>query len=177
MVTLHNPIPEAAEEVTVHPGKIEHPRPARRPACPVDCDDSDSSACCAECDDSTAWHASILFNKDLQDDTPASQRPQKKKIKVRNVSDRPIQVGSHYHFAEVNPGLKVIENSSDANVEPELAKCDEAKGRRLNIAAGKSVRFEPGDECWVELVEFQGEAKGRRVSKIQGLRMETVDEP
>lgn len=93
------------------------------------------------------------------------------------MSDRPIQVGSHYHFAEVNPGLKVIENSSDANVEPELAKCDEAKGRRLNIAAGKSVRFEPGDECWVELVEFQGEAKGRRVSKIQGLRMETVDEP
>ncbi|WP_409475104.1 urease subunit beta [Streptomyces sp. HC307] len=161
----------------VHPGKIEHPQPARKPGCPVDCDDSDSSTCCDECDDAATWHASIFFNKDLQDDKETAQKPQKKKIKVKNKSDRPIQVGSHYHFAEVNPGLKVIAGSSSNTGDQELLTCDEAKGRRLNIAAGKSVRFEPGDECWVELVEFQGKAKGRKVSEIKGLRKETVDEP
>ncbi len=165
LVTIHDPIPEAAEEPVVHPGKNEHPTPPRKASCPVDCDDTDPSACCDACDDTASWHESIKFNKDLQGDA------QKKTIKVRNTSDRPIQVGSHYHFAEANPGLTVIESPVGTPAsDPLLWNCVEAKGRRLNIAAGKSVRFEPGDECCVELVEIAGEAKGGKTSKIQGLR-------
>jgi urease subunit gamma/beta len=174
LVTIHNPIPEAAEELVLHPGKIEHPRPARKPGCPVDCKDTDPSTCCDNCDDSTDWHASVFFNKHLQDDQQTAQKPQKKKIKVKNTSDRPVQVGSHYHFAEVNPGLKVLQDSSGSTTVQELLACDDAKGRRLNIPAGTSVRFEPGDECCVELVEFEGEAKNCTVSAIKGLRKEPV---
>ena len=61
---------------------------------------------------------------------------------VRNTGDRPVQVGSHYHFFEVNDALK-FERSS-------------ARGMRLNIPAGTSVRFEPGEEKEVTLVEFAG---------------------
>ncbi|WP_324606377.1 urease subunit beta [Streptomyces cellulosae] len=103
-----------------------------------------------------------MFNENLQRD--------KKTIKVRNTSDRPVQVGSHYHFAEVNPGLKVIENPVGTSVPDQpLKDCAEAKGRRLNIAAGTSVRFEPGDVCCVELVKIEGDAKNDP-RKIQGLR-------
>jgi urease beta subunit len=63
-------------------------------------------------------------------------------VLVRNTGDRPIQVGSHFHFFEVNPALKF-----------ERA---EAYGCRLNIAAGTAVRFEPGEEKEVTLVEFAG---------------------
>ena len=97
---------------------------------------------------------------------------------MKNVSDRPIQVGSHYHFAEVNPGLKVLKVEVPADPRPtdqkagqadqaahqELVSCAAARNRRLNIAAGTSVRFEPGDECCVELVEIQGQ------KQIKGLR-------
>ncbi|MFK4120922.1 urease subunit beta [Streptomyces longwoodensis] len=172
MVTLHNPIPEAAEEPVLHPGKVEHPRPPRKPGCPVNCTD-DPSSCC-EGEDSADWHASIFFNRDLQDDQQTTRKPQKKKIKVKNTSDRPIQVGSHYHFAEVNPGLKVVQDSSGDTTVQDLLTCDDAKGRRLNIPAATSVRFEPGDECCVELVEFEGEAKNCTVSAIRGLRKEPV---
>lgn len=169
LVTIHNPIPEAADELVLHPGKIEHPRPARKPGCPVDCKDTAPSDCCDACDDTASWHESIKFNKHLQGDA------QKKAIKVRNTSDRPIQVGSHYHFAEVNPGLTVIESPVGTPAsDPLLRNCAEAKGRRLNIPAGTSVRFEPGDECCVELVEFEGEARNRNVSAIRGLRKEAV---
>ncbi|WP_369198611.1 urease subunit beta [Streptomyces djakartensis] len=144
----------------------------RKPGCPVNCSDDPSSNC--ECDDSADWHASIFFNRDLQDDQQTTQRPQKKKIKVKNTSDRPIQVGSHYHFAEVNPGLKVIQDSSGDTTVQDLLTCDDAKGRRLNIPAATSVRFEPGDECCVELVEFEGDAKNCTVRAIQGLRKEPV---
>lgn len=61
---------------------------------------------------------------------------------VANTGDRPIQVGSHYHFFETNPAL-----SFDR---------DAARGMRLNIAAGTAVRFEPGQEREVELVELAG---------------------
>lgn len=67
------------------------------------------------------------------------------KITVRHTGDRPVQVGSHYHFFEVNEAL-----------EFERAQ---ARGMRLNIAAGTSVRFEPGEEKDVDLVEFAGERK------------------
>jgi urease subunit gamma/beta len=162
LVTIHDPLPEATQEPEVYPGKVEHPQPARRPECPVDCDDTDSSACCDECADAASWHEAIAFNEDLQGN--------KKTIKVRNTSDRPVQVGSHYHFAEVNPGLKVVENPVGTSVPDQpLKDCAEAKGRRLNIAAGTSVRFEPGDVCCVELVKIEGDAKND-TRKIQGLR-------
>jgi len=65
------------------------------------------------------------------------------KVKVANTGDRPIQVGSHYHFFETNQALR-FERAA-------------AKGFRLNIAAGTAVRFEPGQEREVELVAFGGD--------------------
>jgi urease subunit beta len=61
---------------------------------------------------------------------------------VENTGDRPIQVGSHYHFAETNPGLRFDRAA--------------ARGMRLNIASGTAVRFEPGQQRTVELVEYAG---------------------
>ena len=66
-------------------------------------------------------------------------------VVVQNTSDRPIQVGSHYHFAETNAAL---------GFERALAH-----GMRLNIASGLAVRFEPGQQRTVELVEFAGHRK------------------
>jgi urease subunit beta len=63
-------------------------------------------------------------------------------ITVANSGDRPIQIGSHFHFYEVNPAL--------------LFDRELARGMRLNIPAGTAVRFEPGDEKTVELVNFVG---------------------
>ena len=63
-------------------------------------------------------------------------------VTVANAGDRPIQVGSHYHFAETNDALRFDRAS--------------ARGFRLNIAAGTSMRFEPGQERTVELVELGG---------------------
>lgn len=63
-------------------------------------------------------------------------------VLVRHTGDRPVQVGSHYHFFEVNPALEFDR--------------DAAYGFRLNIAAGTAVRFEPGEEKEVALVEFGG---------------------
>ena len=65
------------------------------------------------------------------------------KAVVRHTGDRPVQVGSHYHFFEVNNALTFDREN--------------ARGMRLNIPAGTSVRFEPGEEKEVELVEFAGE--------------------
>jgi urease subunit beta len=62
---------------------------------------------------------------------------------VKNVGDRPIQVGSHYHFAETNHGLHFDR--------------EKATGMRLNIASGTAVRFEPGQERTVELVDYDGD--------------------
>ena len=64
-------------------------------------------------------------------------------LKVANTGDRPVQVGSHYHFFETNPSL-----SFDR---------DKARGRRLDIAAGTAVRFEPGQERDVTLVPLSGD--------------------
>ena len=65
------------------------------------------------------------------------------RVKVANTGDRPIQVGSHYHFFETNQALRFERAPS--------------KGFRLNIAAGTAVRFEPGQEREVELVAFGGD--------------------
>lgn len=64
------------------------------------------------------------------------------KIKVRNTGDRPIQVGSHFHFFEVNSALEF-----DRRV---------AYGKRLNIASTTAIRFEPGDEIDVTLIPYGG---------------------
>ena len=71
---------------------------------------------------------------------------------VKNTADRPIQVGSHYHFAETNAALGFDRRA--------------ARGMRLNIASGSAVRFEPGQERTVELVDFGGD---RVVYGFQGL--------
>ena len=76
-------------------------------------------------------------------------------LEVANTGDRPVQVGSHYHFHETNAALAFDR--------------EQARGMRLNIAAGTAVRFEPGQVRTVELVAYAGE---RRVfgfqAKIQG---------
>jgi urease subunit beta len=72
-------------------------------------------------------------------------------IQVVNAGDRPIQVGSHYHFYETNDALKF--------------ERQKAYGYRLNIAAGTAVRFEPGQTRSVELVALAGE---RKVYGFQG---------
>ncbi len=66
-------------------------------------------------------------------------------ITVVNNGDRPVQVGSHFHFFEVN---KMLQFNRDNSL-----------GMRLNIAAGTAIRFEPGEEKEVELVEFGGNKK------------------
>ena len=72
-------------------------------------------------------------------------------VEVTNTGDRPIQVGSHYHFFETNEALRFDR--------------DKAYGCRLNIAAGTAVRFEPGQSRTVELVALAGE---RKVFGFQG---------
>ena len=63
-------------------------------------------------------------------------------LAVQNSGDRPIQVGSHYHFAETNAALRFDREA--------------ARGMRLNIASGTDVRFEPGQQRTVELVDYAG---------------------
>jgi urease subunit beta len=71
---------------------------------------------------------------------------------VQNTADRPIQVGSHYHFAETNGALQFDRAA--------------AQGMRLNIASGTAVRFEPGQQRTVELVDYAGD---RKVYGFRGL--------
>ncbi len=63
-------------------------------------------------------------------------------LMVANAGDRPVQVGSHYHFAETNPALDFDRTA--------------ARGRRLDIAAGTAVRFEPGQRREVQLIPISG---------------------
>lgn len=73
-------------------------------------------------------------------------------VVVQNTADRPIQVGSHYHFAETNGALQFDRAA--------------ARGMRLNIASGTAVRFEPGQQRTVELVDYAGD---RRIYGFRGL--------
>jgi urease subunit beta len=75
-------------------------------------------------------------------------------FEVSNTGDRPIQVGSHYHFAETNPALMFDRKA--------------ATGMRLNITSGTAVRFEPGQSRTVELVAYAGK---REVYGFNGLVM------
>ena len=81
-------------------------------------------------------------------------------LAIANTGDRPVQVGSHYHFFETNPALAF----------------DRAKSRgfRLNLPAGTAVRFEPGQERTVELVAYAGD---RKVYGFRGAVMGPLDAP
>ena len=86
-------------------------------------------------------------------------------LKVANSGDRPIQIGSHFHFYETNDALAFERES--------------AYGMRLNIAAGTAVRFEPGQSRTVELVALAGERKvygfqGKIMGKLKGDNKENV---
>ena len=75
-------------------------------------------------------------------------------LTVANTGDRPIQVGSHYHFAETNPALRFDR--------------EKARGCRLDIAAGTAVRFEPGQTREVRLIAFAGKRE------VYGFRQEVM---
>ncbi len=77
-------------------------------------------------------------------------------VSVKNSGDRPVQVGSHYHFYEVNPALQFDR--------------DMTRGFRLNIASGTAVRFEPGQDREVELVAYAG------ARKVYGFRGDVMGE-
>jgi len=79
-------------------------------------------------------------------------------LSVANTGDRPIQVGSHYHFAETNAAL-VFDRAA-------------AWGKRLDIAAGTAIRFEPGQSRQVSLVPYRG---ARRIFGFRGLTMGGVE--
>ena len=79
-------------------------------------------------------------------------------VTVANTGDRPIQVGSHYHFFETNPALSFDRAAT--------------RGYRLNIAAGTAIRFEPGQQREVELVAFAGR---RHVYGFNGLVMGALE--
>jgi urease subunit beta len=81
-------------------------------------------------------------------------------LEVANSGDRPIQVGSHYHFAEANPALDFDRAA--------------ARGMRLDIPAGSAVRFEPGQTREVALVAYAG---ARRVTGFRGAVMGALDAP
>jgi urease subunit beta len=75
------------------------------------------------------------------------------KLKVKNFGDRPIQVGSHFHFYEVNGNTPNKTKEAGTGLQFDREK---TKGMHLNITAGTAIRFEPGDEKEVELVPFGG---------------------
>ena len=80
-------------------------------------------------------------------------------IEVKNTGDRPIQVGSHFHFFEANKALAFDR--------------EKAYGKHLDIPAGAAVRFEPGDEKEVQLVEYAG---NRKIFGFRGLVNGDIDE-
>jgi len=77
-----------------------------------------------------------------EDDIILNKNSKSFTLNVANTGDRPVQVGSHYHFYETNTALEF--------------EREKTKGFRLNIAAGTAVRFEPGQSRTVELVEYTG---------------------
>ncbi len=74
------------------------------------------------------------------------------KVKVTNTGDRPVQIGSHFHFFEINKAMSF--------------KRADAFGMRLNIAAGTAVRFEPGEEKEVQLVELGGARRAMGINNL-----------
>ena len=91
---------------------------------------------------------------------PANLRLATLTIEVANTGDRPVQICSHYHFYEVNDALRFDREAT--------------RGYRLNIAAGTAVRFEPGQQRTVELVDYAGD---RVVYGFRGLTQGPLDNP
>ena len=87
-------------------------------------------------------HPGEYFLDEEAGDIRANDGRRTQTVLVRHTGDRPVQVGSHYHFFEVNPALRFDRAA--------------AYGFRLNVPAGTAVRFEPGEEKEVALVEFGG---------------------
>jgi urease subunit gamma/beta len=116
----------------------------------------------------------IEVNPDLQGEA--------KRVYVRNVGDRAVQVGSHYHFFEVNPYLEIKEQPDwdplpdsprDSPTDDELKVArDFVRGMRLNIPAGKSRRFEPHCAVEVDLVPIEG---NRNVWGLRGMVKDNLD--
>lgn len=108
------------------------------------------SKCLSECDQLIIYH-SLLINMIpgeyilASGDIEINVGRKTANVTVVNTGDRPVQIGSHFHFFEVNKQLSF--------------EREKAFGMRLNIAAGTAVRFEPGEEKEVELVEFGGAKK------------------
>jgi urease subunit beta len=102
----------------------------------------------AEADDKTPVGGLVLAAGDIEINAGYPTTT----LKVRNTGDRPVQVGSHYHFFEVNAALEFDRG--------------EAFGKRLDIPATTALRFEPGDEKEVTLVPYQGK---QRVLGFNGL--------
>jgi urease beta subunit len=94
-----------------------------------------------------------------EDDVIANQGRREIELEIANTGDRPIQVGSHFHFFEVNRALRFDRGA--------------AFGMRLNIPAGTAVRFEPGDSKKITLVEIGGT---KQVFGLNGLTSGPVDE-
>lgn len=94
--------------------------------------------------------------KTAQGDIEINEGRSSLRLTVKNSGDRPIQVGSHYHFFETNPAL-----SFDR---------EQTRGYRLNIVSGTAVRFEPGQDREVELVAYAGQ------QKIYGFRAQVMGE-
>ncbi|WP_428242110.1 urease subunit beta [Gynuella sp.] len=92
------------------------------------------------------------------DDIVLNEQRQTVTVYVENTADRPIQVGSHYHFYETNPGLRF--------------ERDRTRGFHLNIPSGTAVRFEPGQGREVELVPYAG---SRRVFGFRAQIMGALD--
>ncbi|NUP44445.1 MAG: urease subunit gamma [Streptomyces sp.] len=141
LVTIHDPFDEPEEEVAVHPGKFElvsEPEPHPEEMC------EEHGAAPVGALPVGRPHL-VSFN----DGEPVTR------LLVSNPSDRPVQVGSHFHFAEVNDGYGSGDEARPGLVFDRKA----AFGKRLNIPSGTSERFEPGDERCVELVPIKGERK------------------
>ncbi|UQA90626.1 urease subunit gamma [Streptomyces halobius] len=137
MVSIRDPFPEAGkgEEPDIWPGKTDFSQ--------------------LDEDKVVAFNEHFRKADELEDGVVVKQR-EVKTVKVKNPSDRPVQVGSHYHFAEANT---------------ELAFCRrDSWGMRLNIPAGSSVRFEPGFDEEVELVPIEGKVVVHGLSlNVKGL--------
>ncbi|WP_407288815.1 urease subunit gamma [Streptomyces sp. BP-8] len=116
--------------------------------------------CCAESDDESLVHPGKIDHPEGAGHIPFNKDREITELTVCNTADRPIQVGSHYHFAEVNDGL-----TWSGPDEPERKFKGVAYGKRLNVASGSSVRFEPGIPQPVELIRIEGE---RRVLGLRG---------
>ncbi|MFD2214120.1 urease subunit beta [Metabacillus endolithicus] len=87
-----------------------------------------------------------------------NENKQTTQLEVVNNGDRPVQIGSHFHFYEVNSSLEF--------------EREKAFGRRLNIPAGTAVRFEPGDQKVIEIIPFSGE---RRIYGLNNLTNDALD--